>query len=153
VVLLRFFTDFSLQMVHIESPAWLQKLMNPKVPDYDEDRALTTDSGWKTPSSTGSIRTVLAKFKWVLLIWVRPSMLLLAAPDQLLTKALFGTALMFADGMLTPAVSVTSAVGGIALTVPSLDNNINSISIGFLVALFLIQRFGTAKISHIFSPG
>jgi KUP system potassium uptake protein len=55
--------------------------------------------------------------------------------------------------MLTPAVSVTSAVAGIGLSVPSLNNNISSISIGFLVALFLAQRFGTAKLSFIFSPG
>ncbi|KAG8830264.1 hypothetical protein FRC18_008356 [Serendipita sp. 400] len=54
--------------------------------------------------------------------------------------------------MLTPAVSVTSAVGGIALTVPRLSSNIGSISIGFLVALFLLQRFGTAKVAYLFSP-
>jgi len=68
-------------------------------------------------------------------------------------QTLFGTALTFGDGMLTPAVSVTSAVGGIALGVPSLNSNISSISIGFLVVLFLAQRFGTAKLSFIFSPG
>lgn len=55
--------------------------------------------------------------------------------------------------MLTPAVSVTSAVGGIALSVPSLTPNIGPISIAFLTALFLIQQFGTAKVSAIFSPG
>ena len=55
--------------------------------------------------------------------------------------------------MLTPAVSVTSAVGGIALSVPSLTANIGPISIGFIVVLFIIQRFGTAKVSAIFSPG
>jgi KUP system potassium uptake protein len=55
--------------------------------------------------------------------------------------------------MLTPAVSVTSAVGGIALSVPSLTPNIGPISIAFIAALFLIQRFGTAKVSAIFSPG
>ena len=69
------------------------------------------------------------------------------------TQTLFGTALTLADGMLTPAVSVTSAVAGIALSAPNLTNNISSISIGFLVALFLAQRFGTAKLSFIFSPG
>jgi K+ transporter len=55
--------------------------------------------------------------------------------------------------MLTPAVSVTSAVAGIALTRPALIPNINNISVGFIVALFLIQRFGTAKVSMFFSPG
>ena len=69
------------------------------------------------------------------------------------TQTLFGTSLTLADGMLTPAVSVTSAVAGIGLSVPSLNNNISSISIGLLIALFLAQRFGTAKLSFIFSPG
>jgi KUP system potassium uptake protein len=55
--------------------------------------------------------------------------------------------------MLTPAVSVTSAVAGIGLYAPSLNDNIGSISIGILVALFLVQRFGTAKLSFAFSPG
>ena len=45
-------------------------------------------------------------------------------------QTLFGTALTLSDGMLTPAVSVTSAVAGIGLSVPSLNNNISSISIG-----------------------
>jgi len=68
-------------------------------------------------------------------------------------QTLFATALTFADGMLTPAVSVTSAVAGIGLSVPRLNNNITSIAIGILVALFLAQRFGTAKLAFIFSPG
>ncbi|KAG8798547.1 hypothetical protein FRC16_007060 [Serendipita sp. 398] len=108
----------------------------PTPVNYDEDRALTTDSGWKTPSSTSTtVATFLGKFKWLLLAW-----------------SLFGTALTFADGMLTPAVSVTSAVGGIALTVPRLSSNIGPISIGIIVALFLVQRFGTAKVAYLFSP-
>ena len=74
-------------------------------------------------------------------------------PIHSLSQTLFATALTFADGMLTPAVSVTSAVSGLGLSVPSLNNNISSISIGILVALFLAQRFGTAKLSNIFSPG
>ena len=69
------------------------------------------------------------------------------------SQTLFATALTFADGMLTPAVSVTSAVAGLGLSVPSLNHNISSISIGILVGLFLAQRFGTAKLSFIFSPG
>jgi KUP system potassium uptake protein len=59
------------------------------------------------------------------------------APIHCLSQTLFATALTFADGMLTRAVSVTSAVAGLGLSVPSLNNNISSISIGILVALFL----------------
>ena len=73
--------------------------------------------------------------------------------DLLSMQTLFGTSLTLADGMLTPAVSVTSAVAGIGLSVPSMNSNISAISVGFLVALFLAQRFGTAKLSFIFSPG
>lgn len=68
-------------------------------------------------------------------------------------QTLFATALTFADGMLTPAVSVTSAVSGIGLSVPSLNSHISAIAIGILVGLFLAQRFGTAKLAFIFSPG
>jgi len=66
--------------------------------------------------------------------------------------SLFGTALTMADGILTPAVSVTSAVGGIAVAKPEVANDIIPISIAFLAALFLIQRFGTAKIGFIYAP-
>ena len=96
---------------------------------------------------------VLQALKWPLLCWVRIYLVPQMVPIHCLSQTLFGTALTFADGMLTPAVSVTSAVAGLGLSVPSLNNNINSISIGVLVALFLTQRFGTAKLSFIFSPG
>jgi len=57
-----------------------------------------------------------------------------------------------ADGVFTPAVSITSAVGGIAVAVPSVASHIIPISIGFLLVLFAVQRFGTAKLSFAFSP-
>jgi K+ transporter len=74
------------------------------------------------------------------------------SPIHCCSQTLFGTSLTLADGMFTPAVSVTSAVAGIGLTVPSLNNNISFISIGILVALFLVQRLGAAKLSFAFSP-
>ncbi|KZO92922.1 potassium transporter [Calocera viscosa TUFC12733] len=99
----------------------------------DEERALTGDSGVRSAPST--IGGILRACKYPLMAW-----------------SLFGTALTMADGILTPAVSVTSAVGGIAVAKPEVANDIIPISIAFLAALFLIQRFGTAKISFIFSP-
>jgi hypothetical protein len=69
-----------------------------------------------------------------------------------LLKALFGTALLCADGILTPATSVVSAVAGIAVATPKVSNNTVPISIAFLVVLFLFQRWGTRRISHFFSP-
>lgn len=69
------------------------------------------------------------------------------------SQALFATALQFADGSLTAAVSVTSSVGGLAVVAPVVSENVKPISIGFLVALFLGQRLGTARLSFIFAPG
>lgn len=67
-------------------------------------------------------------------------------------KALFGTGLTIADGIFTPAVSITSAVAGIAVNAPALANDVISISIVFLLILFLGQPFGTAKIAVALSP-
>ena len=58
-----------------------------------------------------------------------------------------------ADGILTPAVSVTSAVSGIGVAQPSVINSIVPVSIGFLIVLFFIQQFGTAKLAYTFAPG
>jgi KUP system potassium uptake protein len=58
-----------------------------------------------------------------------------------------------ADGILTPAVSVTSAVSGIGVAQPSIINSIVPVSIAFLIALFFVQQFGTARLSFLFSPG
>lgn len=57
-----------------------------------------------------------------------------------------------ADGILTPAVSVTSSVGGLAVVAPVVAENVVPISIGFIIALFCGQRFGTARLSVIFAP-
>ena len=57
-----------------------------------------------------------------------------------------------ADGILTPAVSVTSSVGGLAVVAPSVADNVRPISIAFLLVLFLGQRFGTQKLSFLFAP-
>jgi len=57
-----------------------------------------------------------------------------------------------ADGILTPAVSVTSAVSGIAVAQPSVINSIVPVSIGFLLVLFFVQQFGTARLAFTFAP-
>ena len=51
--------------------------------------------------------------RWPLLIWVLSSLFGMTLRPDVVTKALFGTSLTMADGILTAAVSVTSAVGGI----------------------------------------
>ena len=65
---------------------------------------------------------------------------------------LFGTALLFGDGMITPAISVLSAVEGIELVSPGLDSAVVPISVAILVALFAIQRFGTGTVGRLFGP-
>ncbi|GAA6026040.1 hypothetical protein JCM11491_002521, partial [Sporobolomyces phaffii] len=72
--------------------------------------------------------------------------------NALLVLALFGVGLTMADGLLTPAVSVTSAVGGIAVPFPSVSNKIVGISCAFLVLLWLLQTAGTRRIGTLFSP-
>ena len=72
----------------------------------------------------------------------------------LFTWVLFGTCLTMSDGLLTPAVSVVSAVEGIAVAAPAVGegNKIVGISIAILAILFAIQPFGTKRVGMLFSP-
>ncbi len=64
----------------------------------------------------------------------------------------FGAALLFGDGMLTPAISVLSAVEGLEVAAPSLKHVVVPATCAILLLLFLFQRKGTAKIGSIFGP-
>lgn len=55
-----------------------------------------------------------------------------------------GASLFFGDGIITPAISVLSAVEGLSVAAPSFDRFIIPISIGILIALFAVQKHGTA---------
>ena len=70
----------------------------------------------------------------------------------LVLLALFGTALLFGDGMITPAVSVLSAVEGIEVATPALGPFVVIIALGILIGLFSVQRFGTARVGVLFGP-
>ncbi len=63
-----------------------------------------------------------------------------------------GAALFFGDGMLTPAISVLSAVEGLSVAAPHLDALVLPITVGILVALFAVQKSGTEKVGRIFGP-
>lgn len=65
---------------------------------------------------------------------------------------IFGAALMYGDGVITPAMSVMSAVEGLKVAAPGLESFILPITVGILVILFLQQRHGTGKIGAIFGP-
>src|SRR4051794_15876149 len=70
----------------------------------------------------------------------------------LLTAGVIGVALFFADAMITPAISVLSAVEGVEVAAPSLSSIILPVTIGVLAVLFAIQRRGTAAVGRVFGP-
>ena len=65
---------------------------------------------------------------------------------------IIGAALLYGDGMITPAISVLSAVEGLELATPTLKPYVIPITCGVLLALFVIQRRGTAGIGRLFGP-
>jgi KUP system potassium uptake protein len=69
-----------------------------------------------------------------------------------LSLGLLGTALLFGDGIITPAISVLSAVEGLDVATPFFKPFILPISILVLVALFMIQKWGTHNVGKLFGP-
>jgi KUP system potassium uptake protein len=70
----------------------------------------------------------------------------------LILLGLFGTALLYGDGMITPAISVLAAVEGLGVATPFFEPYIIPITIAILVGLFLFQRRGTEKVGRVFGP-
>jgi len=70
----------------------------------------------------------------------------------LIAVGLFGTALLYGDGMITPAISVLSAVEGLEIAIPALGPYILPIAALVLVALFTNQHRGTAALGTFFGP-
>jgi KUP system potassium uptake protein len=69
-----------------------------------------------------------------------------------LMLGLAGAALFFGDCLLTPAISVLSAVEGLNVATPAFEPLVVPIALGIIVALFAVQRFGTAGIARFFGP-
>ena len=65
---------------------------------------------------------------------------------------LFGAALFYGDGVITPAISVLSAVEGLGIVTPALERFVIPLALVVLVALFVIQRHGTASVGRLFGP-
>lgn len=65
---------------------------------------------------------------------------------------LFAACLLYGDGMITPAISVLSAVEGIGIITSLFDPYVIPLTIAILVSLFLIQRHGTARVGGLFGP-
>jgi KUP system potassium uptake protein len=70
----------------------------------------------------------------------------------LVMLGLFGTALLYGDGMITPVISVLGAVEGLEVATPFFQPYIVPITIVILVALFAVQRNGTGTVGKIFGP-
>jgi KUP system potassium uptake protein len=70
----------------------------------------------------------------------------------LVVFGLFGAALFYGDSMITPAISVLSAVEGLELAFKGVEHWVVPLSLIVLVGLFLIQRHGTARIGILFGP-
>ena len=72
--------------------------------------------------------------------------------SRLLFLGIFGTAIFFGDGVITPAISVLSAVEGLEVAAPGLHHYIVPVTLMVLTALFLVQRHGTANVGKLFGP-
>src|SRR5436305_1795810 len=112
---------------------------------------------------------VIVSFKYALLImradnhWEGGIVAMLALLDarhapagswraSLLIVGLIGAALLYGDGVITPAISVLSAVEGLKLDAPQLTHLVIPITVVILIGLFMVQRHGTEFIGSIFGP-
>ena len=88
------------------------------------------------------------------------ALLALLAESRLSTKAfgilasvgIFGAALFFGDSMITPAISVLSSMEGLEILDPGLKEIVVPGAVGILLALFAVQRWGTARVGRFFGP-
>lgn len=71
---------------------------------------------------------------------------------RLMFVGIFGTAIFFGDGVITPAISVLSAVEGLEVAAPALHAYIVPVTLVVLTVLFLVQRHGTASVGRFFGP-
>ena len=70
----------------------------------------------------------------------------------LIALGIFGTALLYGDGMITPAISVLGAIEGLEVITPVFSSSVVPITVVILIALFAIQRFGTHRVGGLFGP-
>jgi KUP system potassium uptake protein len=72
--------------------------------------------------------------------------------SAVLVLAMAGAALFYGDGLITPAISVLSAVEGLEVAAPALGAFVVPVALGILIALFMIQSRGTGRIGWLFGP-
>lgn len=66
--------------------------------------------------------------------------------------AIAGAALLYGDGVITPAISVLSAVEGLGVATPALSHYVVPVTVVILIGLFSVQKYGTGKVGKIFGP-
>jgi KUP system potassium uptake protein len=71
---------------------------------------------------------------------------------RLLVVGMFGAALFYGDGVITPAISVLSAVEGMEIVSPAFTQYVIPLTLGILLLLFIVQKRGTAGIGKFFGP-
>jgi KUP system potassium uptake protein len=72
--------------------------------------------------------------------------------ELLMLFGLFGSALLYGDGVITPAITVLSAVEGLGVATHVLEPVVVPVTAGILVGLFLVQRHGTSAVGRVFGP-
>ena len=77
---------------------------------------------------------------------------LAAGRPVLIALGIFGTALLYGDGMITPAISVLGAIEGLEVATPLFQPYVVPLTVVILVALFAIQKFGTHRVGGLFGP-
>ena len=75
-----------------------------------------------------------------------------SARPVLILLGIFGAALLYGDGIITPAISVLSAVEGLTVVTPFFGPYVIPLTAAIIVGLFLVQSKGTAKIGQFFGP-
>ncbi|MBX3531065.1 MAG: potassium transporter Kup [Rhizobiaceae bacterium] len=71
---------------------------------------------------------------------------------SVLVLGVAGAALFYGDALITPAISVLSAVEGLEVVVPGVEDAVVPITVAIIVGLFAVQRFGTARVAGVFGP-
>ena len=75
-----------------------------------------------------------------------------ARRQTLIVLGLFGSALLYGDGVITPAISVLSAVEGLEVITPAFGLAVIPITLVILITLFLAQKKGTTKVGRVYGP-
>ena len=70
----------------------------------------------------------------------------------LVALGIFGTALLYGDGMITPAISVLGAIEGLEVVTPLFSPYVVPVTVAILIALFVIQKYGTHRLGGLFGP-